>query len=126
MMLLRAHYTTELVKINKELALLWEKGNSLTLDALFESKDKALTAHMERFNKEMISWKNGKFEKDKLAFTQGRGGPIGGTLNHFFGRSRNSNYQKNFTPQNKQNDSDKDTDFSAVSSIQKRRLNKYY
>lgn len=48
------HYTLELSNLNKDLATLWEKGNSLAQDPLFETSDKALTSHMESFNKDFI------------------------------------------------------------------------
>lgn len=71
MMVLRDLYSVELVNINKELATLWEKGNSLTQNSLLEFKDKELPSHMEKFNKELISKKCENL-KNKMAFLQGR------------------------------------------------------
>lgn len=51
MFILRGHYATELTSINKEIASLWAKGNTLMHDVLFDTKDKLLTLHMEKFNK---------------------------------------------------------------------------
>lgn len=116
MSMMRGHYTIELSSINKELATLWEKGNILSQNAIFESKDKALTLHMEKFNKELISKKNLKFEKDKLVFSQGRA--YRWDQNPFFGGSRNANFFTESNSQTRFEESHKETDAASLSSIQ--------
>lgn len=71
MLLLREHHQAELVEINKELLELSAKGEKLKHHASFSNRDAALSSLMESYNKDLITRKSKKFDKDKRAFALG-------------------------------------------------------
>lgn len=70
--LLKEHHLAELREVNNELAELSSQSLKLKKNEAFPDRDSALNLYMERFNRNLISNKNKKLEKDRKAFQYGK------------------------------------------------------
>lgn len=88
MELLLEHHLHDIEEIQKELDVLSMKSNHFKTNETFESRNKDLNDHMEKFNKHLIQSKLKKFDKDLRAFKEGRAYSWYNTSGNFRSRTR--------------------------------------